>query len=74
MTPGDPHSALSTPSTPGTPHHRRTIVIEVRDAPEGLIEVAGRLRDELVGELDESERLGVLALLTRQRAVQCVFG
>lgn len=31
---------------PATPHHRRTVVIEVGDAPEGLVEVTGRLRDE----------------------------
>jgi Protein of unknown function (DUF2889) len=29
-----------------TPHHRRTVVIEVGDAAGGLVEVAGRLRDE----------------------------
>lgn len=43
MTSGDLHPSTA-PST--SPHHRRTVVIEVRDAPDGLIEVAGRLRDE----------------------------
>jgi Protein of unknown function (DUF2889) len=43
MTLGDPQLS---PLPPGTPHHRRTVVVEVADAAEGLIEVAGRLRDE----------------------------
>ena len=43
MTPGDPQLS---PVPPGTPHHRRTVVVEVADAADGLIEVAGRLRDE----------------------------
>lgn len=34
------------PRAPSTAHHRRTIVIEVGDAPDGMVEVAGRLRDE----------------------------
>jgi Protein of unknown function (DUF2889) len=53
MTSGEPQLPASTqPSTPtaagppATPHHRRTVVIEVGDAPGGLVEVAGRLRDE----------------------------
>ena len=46
MTSGVPQSTQPTTSATGTPHHRRTIVIEVDDAPEGLVEVTGRLRDE----------------------------
>jgi hypothetical protein len=46
MTSGAPQPTQPTTPAPGTPHHRRTIVIEVGDAPEGLVEVTGRLRDE----------------------------
>ena len=46
MTSGSPQSPRESAAPPSTPHHRRTVVVEVSDAAEGLIEVAGRMRDE----------------------------
>lgn len=44
--PPSPATAESDHEPTPTPHHRRTVVVEVSDAADGLIEVAGRMRDE----------------------------